>query len=67
MLNDSKNKDYLDQIYFALGNISMKEGNEAEALRIFQEISYCSNLRIRIRKEDLILLLQLITLKNPII
>ena len=32
MLNDSKNKDYLDQIYFALGNLSMKEGNEAEAL-----------------------------------
>ncbi len=37
MLNDSKNKDYLDQIYFALGNITMKEGNEAEALRYFRK------------------------------
>jgi tetratricopeptide (TPR) repeat protein len=37
MLNDSKNKDYLDQIYFALGNVSMKEGNEAEALKYFRK------------------------------
>ena len=37
MLNDSKNKDYLDQIYFALGNISMKEGRESEALGYFRK------------------------------
>jgi tetratricopeptide (TPR) repeat protein len=37
MLKDSKNKDYLDQIYFALGNISMKEGREAEALGYFRK------------------------------
>jgi tetratricopeptide (TPR) repeat protein len=37
MLNDSKNKDYLDQIYFALGNISMKEGNDADALKYFRK------------------------------
>jgi tetratricopeptide (TPR) repeat protein len=37
MLNDSKNKDYQDQIYFALGNISMKEGKEAEALGYFRK------------------------------
>jgi tetratricopeptide (TPR) repeat protein len=37
MLNDSKNKDYQDQIYFALGNMSMKEGNEAEALKYFRQ------------------------------
>ncbi|MGA2405776.1 MAG: tetratricopeptide repeat protein [Bacteroidales bacterium] len=37
MLKDSKNKDYLDQIYFALGNISMKEGREAEALVYFRK------------------------------
>ncbi len=37
MLNDSKNKDYLDQIYFALGNVAMKEGNEADALKYFRK------------------------------
>lgn len=37
MLNDSKNKDYLDQIYYALGNLSMKEGNESEALSYFRK------------------------------
>jgi tetratricopeptide (TPR) repeat protein len=37
MLNDSKNKDYLDQIYFALGNLSMKEGRESEALGYFRK------------------------------
>ena len=39
MLNDTKNKDYQDQIYFALGNISMKEGNEQEALGYFRKSS----------------------------
>ena len=37
MLNDSKNKDYQDQIYFALGNMSMKEGKESEALGYFRK------------------------------
>jgi tetratricopeptide (TPR) repeat protein len=37
MLNDSKNKDYQDQIYFALGNLSMKEGKESEALGYFRK------------------------------
>jgi tetratricopeptide (TPR) repeat protein len=37
MLNDSKNKDYQDQIYYALGNISMKEGRESEALEYFRK------------------------------
>ena len=37
MLKDSKNKDFLDQIYFALGNLSMKEGNEKEALEYFRK------------------------------
>ena len=41
MLKDSKNKDYQDQIYFALGNMSMKEGNESEALELLQKISNC--------------------------
>ncbi len=37
MLKDAKNKDFLDQIYFALGNLSMKEGNEKEALEFFRK------------------------------
>jgi tetratricopeptide (TPR) repeat protein len=37
MLRDSKNKDFLDQIYFALGTLSMKEGNEKEALEFFSK------------------------------
>jgi tetratricopeptide (TPR) repeat protein len=37
MLRDTKNKDFHDQIYFALGNLSMKEGNEAEALEYFRK------------------------------
>lgn len=37
MLKDTKNKEYLDQIYFALGNIAMKEGNENEALEYFRK------------------------------
>jgi tetratricopeptide (TPR) repeat protein len=35
MLRDSKNKDFLDQIYFALGNLSIKEEKENEALTFF--------------------------------
>jgi tetratricopeptide (TPR) repeat protein len=37
MLKDSKNKDFQDQIYFALGNMSMKEGNETAALEFFRQ------------------------------
>ncbi len=37
MLKDSKNKDFLDQIYFALGNLSMKEGKDNEALEFYKK------------------------------
>lgn len=37
MLNDSKNKEFQDQILFAMGNLAMKEGNEAEALEYFRK------------------------------
>ena len=37
MLKDSKNKDFQDLIYFALGNLSMREENEAEALDFFRK------------------------------
>jgi tetratricopeptide (TPR) repeat protein len=37
MLRDAKNKDFQDQIYFVLGNMSMKEGNEPEAIDFFRK------------------------------
>ncbi len=37
MLKDSKNKDYQDQIYYALGNLNMKEGNEKEAVESYKK------------------------------
>lgn len=36
MLKDSKNLDFQDQIYFALGNLSMREGDEEEAIKYFR-------------------------------
>ena len=36
MLRDSKNRDFHDQIYYALGEMSMKEGDENEALDFFR-------------------------------
>lgn len=37
MLKDVKNKDFQDQIYYALGNLKMKQGNEAEALKAYRK------------------------------
>jgi len=42
MLKDSKNIEFHDQIYFALGNMSMKEGNEAEAVDYYLESAAAS-------------------------
>ncbi len=43
MLKDSKNKDFRDQIYYALGNLLMKEGNEKEALELFRKSASASS------------------------
>jgi len=37
MLRNSKNKDFLDQINYALANLMMKEGDEKEALTYFRK------------------------------
>jgi uncharacterized protein HemY len=66
MLNDSKNKDYQDQIYFALGNMSMKEGNESEALDYFRK-SAIAKSQNQNQKGRSYLALATIILKNPII
>jgi tetratricopeptide (TPR) repeat protein len=44
MLKDSKNKDFLDQIYFALGSLSMKEGNETEGTEFFRKSASAPSL-----------------------
>lgn len=36
MLKDEKNKDFQDQIYYALGNIALKEGNKEEAISLYK-------------------------------
>lgn len=36
MLRDEKNRDYLDQIYYALGNIYLRNGDEANAIRHYK-------------------------------
>jgi tetratricopeptide (TPR) repeat protein len=36
MLKDEKNKDFQDQIYYALANIALKEGNKKEAMDLFK-------------------------------
>jgi tetratricopeptide (TPR) repeat protein len=42
MLRDSKNRDFRDQIYYALAGLSMKEGNEAEALEFYRKSAAAS-------------------------
>lgn len=37
MLKDPKNKEFEDQIYYALGNLSMREGKDPEALEYFRK------------------------------
>ena len=37
MLKDDKNIDYRDQIYFALGNLAMKEGNTEKAIENYKK------------------------------
>ncbi len=39
MLKDEKNRDFQDQIYYALGNISFREGNIDEALELYKTSS----------------------------
>ncbi len=46
MLKDSKNKEFLDQIYYALGNLSLKEGKESEALNNFRKSASSPSLNI---------------------
>jgi tetratricopeptide (TPR) repeat protein len=44
MLKDSKNKDYRDQIYYALGNLLKKEGEINEALSNYKKSAAASTI-----------------------
>jgi tetratricopeptide (TPR) repeat protein len=37
MLKDDKNNDYRDQIYFALGNLAIKDGNTSKAIENYKK------------------------------
>jgi tetratricopeptide (TPR) repeat protein len=47
MLRDSKNKDYLDQIYFALGELEQRMGNTEEALKLWSQAAASSTVNTR--------------------
>lgn len=49
MLRDSKNKEYKDQIYFALGNIAFEEGNREQAIEYYQ-LSVSTSLQNQYQK-----------------
>lgn len=42
LLRDSKNREYRDQIYYAHGNLSMREGNVDEAIEYYLESAAAS-------------------------
>lgn len=47
MLRDSRNKDYLDQIYFALGELEQRMGNTDEALKLWSQAAASSTVNTR--------------------
>jgi tetratricopeptide (TPR) repeat protein len=49
MLRNSKNKEFRDQIYYALGNLYMKEGHDADAIKSYKR-SALSSTRNRSQK-----------------
>jgi tetratricopeptide (TPR) repeat protein len=46
MLKDDKNKSFHDQIYFTMGKLAMKNGNESEALLFFRKSASASTSNI---------------------
>ncbi len=46
MLRDSKNKEYQDQIYYALAEIELREGNTDKAIEYFQRSAKASTVNL---------------------
>lgn len=65
MLRDSKNKEYLDQIYYALANIAMEEGDREKALEYYH-LSVSSSVANRFQKGESCLTLAKIYYNDPV-
>ncbi|MBP1667512.1 MAG: hypothetical protein H6Q23_2372, partial [Bacteroidetes bacterium] len=52
MLKDSKNQDFHDQIYYALADLSMKGGNEKEALEFFRKSASAPSSNQKIKEAE---------------
>lgn len=46
MLRDKKNLEFRDQIYFAMGNLSMKEGNKEQAIKDYTKSASLSSANL---------------------
>jgi tetratricopeptide (TPR) repeat protein len=58
MLKNSKNKDFRDQIYFALGNLARREGNEKEAIDYFKKSASASTQNLNQKGKTFLALAQ---------
>jgi len=47
MLNDAKNKEYLDQIYYALGELARRQGNTSDALANYLKSAHHSTSNLQ--------------------
>jgi tetratricopeptide (TPR) repeat protein len=65
MMKDSKNKEYLDQIYFALGNIAMEEGDREQAIDYYHK-SVSSSVQNTHQKGESCLTLAKIYYEEPV-
>lgn len=65
MLKDSKNKEYQDQIYFALGNLAMEEGDRQSAIDYYHK-SVRASVQNNYQKGESCLTLAEIYYKEPV-
>ena len=47
MLNDQKNKEYYDQIYFALGDLALKQGNKLEGISYLEKAAEQESINLK--------------------
>ncbi len=58
MLRDSKNKEFRDQIYFALGNLAKREGKEADAIIYYKKSAAASTQNLNQKGKSYLALAQ---------
>lgn len=59
MLRDKKNVEFLDQIYFAMGNISMKDGQLEQAIREYTKSASLSSKNLYQRAQSCLTLAEI--------